>query len=197
MRNTAIEEILNYWNALRRERAAPLRSEFDPAALRHFLPHLFILAAQPSGRLTFALAGTRVCELFDRELRGSDYLSIWGREGTDSNPFEIAESVRLYERPVLIDVSISPNGQLYPYDLLLMPLRSSETGGSDRILGALVPRAASLPPIQLPIARLTLESWSPLDAGRVRPRRPVEEETGSVTFIRRLIGGGWFVQAGH
>ena len=66
MQNSAIGEILKSWNDLRQDRAAPLRSEFDPSALRHFLPHLFILSAQVPGRLTFALAGTRISELFDR-----------------------------------------------------------------------------------------------------------------------------------
>ena len=195
MQNSAIEEILNYWNGLRKDRAAPLRSEFDPAALRHFLPHLFILATQASGRLTFALAGTRICELFDRELRGSDYLSIWQKDQAAASPRDIAESVRSGERPALISANLSPDGDAYPYDLLLLPLRSSEAERSDRILGALVPRAAALPPLYMPIAKLGIRTWSFLDA-RAAPLRQ-ERESSSVTFIRRMVGGGWFVQAGR
>ncbi|WP_353622851.1 PAS domain-containing protein [Aliirhizobium terrae] len=79
MRTRATEEILNYWNGLRGARPAPLRADLDPSALRHFLPNLFIVTGSAPATLSFALAGTRICELFDRELRGTDYQAIWGK----------------------------------------------------------------------------------------------------------------------
>ena len=198
MHITAKEEILNYWNGLRGNRPAPLRSELDPSALRHFLPHLFILTAPGPNELIFALAGTRVCELFDKELRGLDFSSIW-LETAEGRPVEIAENILLYERPALLDVHLSPTGGDHPYDLLMMPLRS--TGhGSDRILGALVPRSSAVPDLLIPVHALSLQNWAFLEPNGSLPRLAdaANAPTGRpAPLLRRLIGSGLFAQAGR
>lgn len=189
MLNTARQEIFNYWNGLRGIRPAPLRSEIDPSALRRFLPHLFIVNATIANRPTFALAGTRICELFDRELRGLDYASMW-LDTEDDTPTTILNHVLFYERPALLDISLPYAKTDYPHDLLLMPMRS-QGYRSDRVLGALVPREAALPFSALPVRGLTFESWGFVRPDGTRPSISIDGNISTavpVTFFRRLVG---------
>jgi hypothetical protein len=197
MRTKATEEILNYWNGLRGTRPAPLRADLDPSALRHFLPNLFIVAGSTPATLAFALAGTRICELFDRELRGADYRSIWA-EAAGVRPKEIIDNVLLYERPALLEVSLSPDGEGRPYDLLLMPLR---TVGhvSDRVLGALIPRIPVQSPRLVPVETLGLENWAFVEADGTLPQLRQGEVVGDVPvrLLQRLLANSRFAQAGR
>lgn len=189
MQNTPTQEILNYWNGLRGSRPAPLRSEIDPSALRRFLPHLFIVNATISDRPTFALAGTRICELFDRELRGLDYASMW-LDAEDDAPATILNHVLFYERPALLDIQLPHDGNIYAHDLLLMPVRSQGVR-SDRVLGALVPRATPLPFTALPVQGLAFESWGFVTPDGTRPTMSADSHISTampVTFFRRLVG---------
>jgi hypothetical protein len=189
MLNTATQEIFNYWNGLRAGRPAPLRAEIDPSALRRFLPHLFIINATIADNPTFALAGTRICELFDRELRGLDYQSIWLGLGDDT-PTTILKHVLFYERPALLDIQLSHDEDDYAHDLLLMPIRS-QGYRSDRVLGALVPRHAALPFIALPVRGLAFESWGFVRPDGTRPSISTDAHVSTsvpVTFFRRLVG---------
>jgi hypothetical protein len=189
----AREEILNYWNGLRGSRPAPQRAELDPSALRHFLPDLFIVTSSPVGGLTFALAGTRICELFDRELRGTDYAELWSAT-SGNRPTEIVENVLAYERAALLDVALPGDAAAHPYDLLLLPLRAADDS-SDRVLGAFMPRATPPSPLMMPIQSLTLRNWA-----FAEPDGTLPEITGDAdmrrarpsTFLRRLIGQGMF-----
>ena len=72
MRSKTTIEIYAYWDELRGHRDVPTRSQIEPAHIRNILADLFILEKTPHGDIRFRLAGTRVCALFARELRGYD-----------------------------------------------------------------------------------------------------------------------------
>jgi len=69
--------IYDHWNRQRGQRSAPTRSEIDPAALRHELGDTFMLAADFIDGIRFRLAGTRVCALFGREIKGEEFNALW------------------------------------------------------------------------------------------------------------------------
>lgn len=132
------EEIYNYWDQLRGEDGAPLRSAIEPASLAAALPDLFMLEAEPEGNLRFRLVGTRMCSLFGRELRGESFIVLWAG-GRESNAMDIARGVILYESPALINVTgFGENAATCRYEMLLLPVRAND-GRCDRLLGALVP----------------------------------------------------------
>jgi hypothetical protein len=54
-----------------------MRSEIDPAAIRHALGDTFMLAADFIGGIRIRLAGTRVCALFSREIKGEPFNALW------------------------------------------------------------------------------------------------------------------------
>jgi len=77
MKHTSTRALFDYWNEKRGDRLAPERTDIDPAAIRHALGDTFMLAADFVGQLRFRLAGTRVCALFCREIKGEEFHALW------------------------------------------------------------------------------------------------------------------------
>jgi hypothetical protein len=72
-------QLYAYWTERRGERAAPERADIDPGAIRRILGDSFVLSRE-AGEDRFRVAGTRLCALFGRELRGEPFSSIWNAE---------------------------------------------------------------------------------------------------------------------
>ena len=80
MKHPATRELFAYWNDLRGPRAAPDRSDINPAAIRDILADTFMLDVDLERRFPFRLAGTRVNGLFDDEQKGRSFLDLWRAE---------------------------------------------------------------------------------------------------------------------
>lgn len=195
MRNQASRRIFDYWTDLRRNRAAPLRTEIDPAALRHLLPHLFIATVGSEGLSTFRLAGTRICDLFGRELRGAAFAEAW-LEDDRQRAIEIVYNVIHYEQPALLDVFASDSDTRHDYEMLLLPVRSFAEVRSDRVLGALLPHGSPYLATRLPAPGLSLENWTFLDGQDKHLGIPfVDERHGVAQTLRRLLPFRLFPQS--
>jgi hypothetical protein len=77
MKHAASRELYAYWEEKRGTRPAPERAEIEPGAIRGVLSDAFILALDGSAGHPVRLAGTRVCALFDREIKGESFLNFW------------------------------------------------------------------------------------------------------------------------
>ena len=80
MKHPSTQALFAYWNERRGSRPAPERAEIDPAAIRHVLGDTFMLAADFVDELRFRLAGTRVCALFCREIKGEAFSAQWSED---------------------------------------------------------------------------------------------------------------------
>ena len=69
--------LFQYWNRLRAGRAAPKRTEIEPADIKTLLADTFILEKDARGEAVFRLAGTRLCASYGRELKGFAFASLW------------------------------------------------------------------------------------------------------------------------
>lgn len=138
MRSKTAIEIYAYWDELRGHRDVPARGQIEPAQIRNILADLFILERTPRGDIRFRLAGTRICALFARELRGSTFDSLWLAEQT-GRLAQIAADVMKQKAPVVLSAeALAGVADRLPTELVLLPLRSPD-GTVDRIIGALVP----------------------------------------------------------
>ena len=172
MRNQASRAIFDYWINIKRDSSAPLRTEIDPTALRHLLPYLFIVANNPDGMLSFRLAGTRICDLFDREFRGAAFAEMW-LPNDFRRPVEIVHNVIHDEVPAHIDVYAMNGRYRHPHEMLLLPMKPSVQEKSDRVLGALLPQSNRYPETELPVKGLTLDNWTFLTADGAHFGMPV------------------------
>jgi len=69
-----------YWTERRGARPAPERADIDPGAIRRMLGDSFVLSCDAGEDHLFRVAGTRLCALFGRELRGQPFSTIWDIE---------------------------------------------------------------------------------------------------------------------
>ena len=141
MKHTTSRMLFSYWDALRGQRAAPERRDIDPGEIRHILADSFILEIEDRGAACIRLAGTRLCALFGRELKGSPLHELWPQAGRD----EIRHFIEIVSDEtagvVAGLVGVTPEGPTLELEMLLLPLRHGGRTHS-RILGAISPMAA-------------------------------------------------------
>lgn len=80
MRLRSSQILYAYWNDVRADRLAPQRFEIEPSSMAAILSETAILELEPNQGCRFRLAGTRISELFGRELRGVDLVGMWSAE---------------------------------------------------------------------------------------------------------------------
>jgi len=143
MKHPSNRELFDYWNMRRGERLAPERADIEPAAIRKILGDTFVLERVGGTNPVFRLAGTRLCALFARELKGESFSKLWERTG--QNAMRELISVVLDEKVgVIASVSgATSDDMLQPVNLemMLLPLTSDQRSEA-RIIGALAPMAA-------------------------------------------------------
>jgi hypothetical protein len=131
--------LLAYWNERRRTRAAPERSEIDPVAIRGLLGDSFVLSRDPGEGHPFRVAGTRLCALFGRELRGLPFSTIWDA-GSAAQIHDLLGVVADEAIGVAAGVSTQTGeGSRCDLELLLLPLAHRGVMGA-RMLGLLAMR---------------------------------------------------------
>ncbi|KAB1074203.1 PAS domain-containing protein [Methylobacterium planeticum] len=128
----------SYWDRLRGERAAPERAEIEPGEIRNLLADSLILELDMPGRLAhLRLAGTRVCALFGRELKGDSLPGLWGPGSAD--PWRLIEIVASDTVGVVAGLQgRTAQHETIELELILLPLRHRGRTQA-RILGALSP----------------------------------------------------------
>jgi hypothetical protein len=157
MKHPTSRQLHAYWNRLRGTRSAPERGEIEPGEIRHLLADSFILEIDPARRAcAVRLAGTRLCALFGRELRGGPFSGLWdaaavGPEADRVNADQVnADPWRLVEAVTADTVGMvagltgrTARGESLDLELVLLPLRHRGKTQS-RLLGALSPH--TIPP---------------------------------------------------
>ena len=136
MQSTTTQDLYAYWNAVRGGRDAPRRFDIEPGQIADLLPDTFILEfAEPSG-FRYRLAGTRVCELLGRELRGESFFECF-RETDQFALKRVLSTVRKVSAVTHV-LAATDGGLSSPrYEIIVLPLRHN---GPEivRFLGAFV-----------------------------------------------------------
>ena len=143
MKHPSNRELYEYWNQRRGERLAPERSDIEPGAIRSILGDTFVLEMNGVNNPTFRLAGTRLCALFARELKGESFTRLWERTGQTAMR-ELVAVVQDEKVGVVASVSGATSDDLLQpvgLELLLLPL-AAEHRGDARVIGALAPMSA-------------------------------------------------------
>ena len=63
-------ELFDYWRSCAKGRQMPSRADIDPAAIASLLPGISIIDASSPSRLVYRLAGTRLRDIFGKEVTG-------------------------------------------------------------------------------------------------------------------------------
>jgi hypothetical protein len=125
------------FNAMRRERSAPRRSDLDLGRLRRLLSSLFIAEQDlPSGDFRWRLAGTQVSALLGGEATGRMVGEAWsGADGSKLRGFLSAVSTS--HRPDLLRMRFrTDQGQWIKAELAAVPLMAAD-GVTTQVLGGI------------------------------------------------------------
>jgi hypothetical protein len=108
MKHHTTQALFNYWTRKRGRRRAPVRSDIDPADIRRILADTFILTADFVNEIRVRLAGTRVCALFAREIKGETFDDLWS-EASREQVHDLVTAV-VAKMPVSLPASLAaPN----------------------------------------------------------------------------------------
>lgn len=208
MRHEESRHLFSYWDGLRAGRAAPDRTEIDPRAIASILGDTFILEADRTGALPYRLAGSRVSNLFARELKGTGFLDRFTPHARDRVRKVLVDATAAQAGLMLALAGTSAQGRKVDLEAVILPLAHRGRVGA-RLIGTLT--VAEVPwwigqdgiaSLDLTELRLLWPSWQ--QGGRSRPdhamaagRAPVAVLTGaapdrpaSARPLLRLIQGG-------
>ena len=156
--------LFQYWNRLRDGRPAPKRTEIEPSDIKTLLADTFILEKDTRGEAIFRLAGTRLCAIYGRELKGFSFPSLW-REKDQRLVARLVHGV--FEAKAVVVVAfegMSKNRRSNAFEMVILPL----DGGVEnpRCLGAM---SSGQKPFWLgadPIVEAQVESVRVIDPDR-------------------------------
>ncbi len=177
MKHHSSRELYAYWDRCRRGRRAPERGDIDPGEIRKVLGDTFILSLDASAGHPFRLAGTRVCALFAREIKGEAFIDQW-REDEAATLHELVAAVAGEAAGIVASVTGgNDEGADLALELLMLPL--AQRGRTDaRLIGTLVP--------------LTIPYWlgvRPLLTLTLGPLRHIGPATGEAAAPSLIPGG--------
>jgi hypothetical protein len=128
--------LYNYWNRLRAGSVAARRGDIEPAAIRPVLGDAFILEVLENDNFRFRLAGTRICSIYCREMKGLNFVDLWSKDDRRAIT-DVMTAVA--KRGVVVSLGFnghSDRGQTLGFEVLILPLR--HVGPAfDRILGVI------------------------------------------------------------
>ena len=185
MKSMAGLDIYAYWDELRGSRSAPRREDINPAKLKTHLGDLFILTDKGEATPFFRLAGTRLCDLFGRELRDRPFSELW-RPANATFPCRVARGILHHQLPVIFDVEAEDEYGAAPlaFEMLLLPLRT-DADAAPRLLGALLPERPRHE-FAAPIRCLSMKSSRLLRMDIAPSEHRADMETASTPFAGRF-----------
>lgn len=192
MKHSTTRDLFAYWDAQRGNRLAPERANIEPAAIRHLLGDTFIIADDAPAGHPFRLAGTRLCALYGRELKGEPFVDIWSPESRQPIRDLVAVSAEESVGLVAGAVGIAADGAEIEIELLLLPLRRRHRM-SVRLIGSLVPLTVPDWLGAVPLAELKLGALrhvGPAVETVAAPRLMAADHGGRMRHGLRVYDGG-------
>jgi hypothetical protein len=168
MKHKTSQILYAYWNEVRGLRRAPRRFEIEPGRIANILAETFILERLDVRTYQFRLAGTRLCDQFGHEFRGTNFLDGWSDDDCLTVEHNIAGACELGAALVLTFEATGDGAHCVTYEALLLPLLHNGEMAS-RVLGAM---SACDPPAWVGTERLTSKNllshttiWPDAEAG--------------------------------
>jgi hypothetical protein len=187
MKQASTRALFTYWDEQRGPRPAPERSDIEPGDIRHILGDTFMLAQDFADEIRFRLAGTRICALFTREIKGEAFNSFWNEQSCKEID-ELLAAVTDENVGVVAGLTgRAADGAEIELEMLLLPLTQSGQART-RALGSLVPLVRPYWLGERPVAELELRTLRHIEARQLQTSR-----FGQVGRIRRgflVFNGG-------
>ena len=173
MKHVSTREVYAHWKDRRRDRPAPPRADIDPVAIRRALGDTFMLSTDFVDELRFRLAGTRVCALFGREMKGETFLDLWSEKTSDAVD-ELLSIITAESEGVVAGLTgRTDDGFDVELEMLLLPLLRVGRG-SHGMLGVLAPTVPAYWIGTKPVVRVDFRTVRHLGAETASVPQPME-----------------------
>lgn len=190
MKHRSTRGLYDYWRRCRDiAGSVPSRADIEPAHIHGLLGDTFILECDRSDRIPFRLAGTRVCLLFNRELKGADFFDLWrsrDRETVTTAFHAMRTEAACY---VIGWQGYTESDYETEGEMVLLPLTMGGSGVA-RALCAMAPLDLPVWLGAVPLVRLGLFDAERLDRSPDHasspPSEPIEDISDSREQVRRV-----------
>jgi len=196
MTHVAGTTLFAYWDSLRDGRPAPDRSDIDPRAIGPILGDTFVLEGDLGGTLPYRLAGSRVCSLFAREMKGEGFTALFTPAGREAFHRGLSNALAAQVGLSVAVTGTSIAGREVELEMTVLPLVHRGRLGA-RLIGTLT--GANLPwwigrdgLTGLDIGALSLLWPTPTEAVSLVPEATIQPRSHAFTAkpALRLIQGG-------
>ncbi len=136
-------QLFRHWEMLRAERACPTRDEFTFEPIKAIMPDLMVIDRDYlRNSFRYRLAGTRLCNLFNRNLTATNVLAGWDSFENDVISRHLLTVINQKQPAVIRMRFTTDRGQVVAAELLAIPVQMR---GSHRvqIIGGLFPFRAA------------------------------------------------------
>lgn len=114
--------LIGYWSRLRAGRDVPDQSEIDPRAIKRMLSQVFILDARDPARPFYRLAGTKLCDRFGLELRGTSFYAHWEAQAREQLVQLLRQSLEMKQPVWLSGIGTTASCAMMEMETVLAPL---------------------------------------------------------------------------
>lgn len=188
MKQSTNQILYAYWNEVRGERLAPRRFDIEPARIATILPETFILERLDSETFPYRLAGTKICEQFGTEFRGTNFLDGWPEADRLTLARHLASTIAK-GGVLILDIAASAaidGADAVHFEAILLPLVHTSATVS-RLVGAM---SAIDPPPFVGMKRLAYRRLAACEAiwPDGRPHAVAETFRNQAPLIASLAG---------
>ena len=138
MEHDTSRQLYAYWDRIRGGRFAPWRADIDPADIHRLLPDVFLGEVRSATNYRFRLAGTRLCAIYRRELKGRDMLERWSKADQEGFQTLLHSACVDGTASVVRFQGHTETGHATRFEMITLPLRHHD-GHVSRLLGAVSP----------------------------------------------------------
>jgi len=128
--------LVGYWMRLKRGRAVPDQSDFDPRAIKPMLAHTFVLDATNPSQPIYRLAGTSLCQRFGGELKQTGFLEHWETNSASALASLMRQSLRQRQPLCLLAIGAALDAGMFEIETLLVPV-AVNGGAPTRFIGVM------------------------------------------------------------
>ena len=136
MKHINTQKLYNYWKEQCQGDLVPLRYDIEPAKIAAHLPDIFLIDKLEENK-TISLAGSRMCSLFDRELKGEMFPTLFAAEDQNT-PIAVCNTVANESVPAIFGILAHTKDATLSIETLMLPLRG-ENNKIDSLLCMLSP----------------------------------------------------------
>ena len=158
MKHPSTRELYEYWDKQRAGAPAPERSAMEPGPIRHLLGDSFVICCDQGSRFPLRVAGTRICAMLGRDVKGQDFLELWApasrRQVEDFLSIATEESLATVAGVTAFTDKLSP---VY-LELLLLPFAPSVLAPQS-VTGSLLPLTVPSELEHSSLHDLSLTTW--------------------------------------